>query len=67
MEGLILAHDRIATTTDHTPANILITSSPQDPSSSYTNKALNQNANSNLVNNNVLKVCKIILSESLVN
>lgn len=51
MEGLILSHDRIAITTDNTPASIILTSSPHE---SYINKSLNQNANT--VNNNVLKV-----------
>lgn len=55
MEGLILAHDRIATTTDRTPASII--SSPiLDNSFTTTSKNNNNNQNANIVNNNVLKV-----------
>ncbi len=49
MEGLLLAHDRIASTTDRTPAAFVHSSTD-----AFTNKILNQSAN--IINNNVLKV-----------
>lgn len=49
MEGLLLAHDRIASTTDRTPAAFVHSSTD-----AFTNKLHNQSAN--IINNNVLKV-----------
>lgn len=49
MEGLLLAHDRIASTTDRSPASFLHSSTD-----AFTNKIHNQSAN--IINNNVLKV-----------
>lgn len=55
MEGLLLAHDRIATTTDRSPAAVV----HAVPSEGLPVKTSNQNAN--LVNNNnMIKVCKLI-------
>lgn len=52
MEGLLLAHDRIATTTDRSPAAVVHAA----PSDGLPTKTINQNAN--LVNNNnMIKVC----------
>lgn len=50
MEGLLLAHDRIASTTDRTPAAFVHSSTD-----AFMNKIHNQSAN--IINNNVLKVC----------
>lgn len=59
MEGLLLAHDRIATTTDRSPATVLtaggsVVQATTDDGSIASNKAQNQNAH--FVNNNVIKV-----------
>lgn len=54
MEGLLLAHDRIATTTDRSPATVLTAINPSSVTDGTSNKTQNQNAN--FVNNNVIKV-----------
>lgn len=53
MEGLFQAHDRIATTTDRSPAvNVYATSAPIDGSDVMATQSINQN----IVNNNILRV-----------
>lgn len=56
MEGLLQAHDRIATTTDRSPAPNIYASSSMDSGSEI---ASNQSLNQNIVNNNVLKVNEV--------
>lgn len=56
MEGLLLAHDRIASVTDRTPASFVHSSTD-----AFTNKIHNQSAN--IINNNVLKVSSIRMED----
>lgn len=51
MEGLLLAHDRIATITDRSPATNIYAAS-LDGSDAVSNQSVNQN----IINNNVLRV-----------
>lgn len=59
MEGLLQAHDRIATSTDRTPASavaatpMMTTINPMPPSPTLPNKIMQ---NANIVNNNISKV-----------
>lgn len=60
MEGLLQAHDRIASTTDRTPTtNIYAPPASLDGSDVISNQSISQN----IVNNNVLKVrkCNLIM------
>lgn len=64
MEGLLQAHDRIATSTDRTPAsniNVMpMMTTPMPPSPTLPNKILQ---NANIVNNNISKVSFIFIKQ----
>lgn len=54
MEGLLQAHDRVASSTDRSPAPNVYATVSLDGGSDIT---ANQSVNQNIVNNNVMKVC----------